>query len=113
MWAEPTFGCFSDDVPGQPQRIGQSETRRHAKTVDTGASKSKRFATKKVGTNVNPAELMTKPMPRLGIEQLMNTIGYEFIGQHQKREELLGTSLYGGLSDVKKKAASLAAATAT
>ena len=36
MWAEPTSGCLSNDVPGQPQRIGQGETRRHAKPVDTG-----------------------------------------------------------------------------
>ena len=36
MWAEPTSGCLSDDVPGQPQRNGQGETRRHAKLMDTG-----------------------------------------------------------------------------
>ena len=33
------------------------------------ASKSNRFVTKKVGTCVNPADLMTKPMPRPKIEQ--------------------------------------------
>ena len=36
MRAESTSGCLSDDVPGQQQRIGQGETRRHAKLVDTG-----------------------------------------------------------------------------
>ena len=35
------------------------------------ASKSGRFVTKKVGTNVNPADLMTKPPPEPKIEQLM------------------------------------------
>ena len=34
---------------------------------------------KKVGTSVNPADLMTKPMPRPKIEQLMNIMGYEFV----------------------------------
>ena len=76
------------------------------------ASKSKRFVTKKVGTSVNPADLMTKPMPRPKIEQLMNIMGFEFMGQHQKREEPHGTRLVGGLMDVNKKAASLAAASA-
>ena len=34
--AEPTSGCLSNDVPGQPLRIGQDETRRHEKPVYTG-----------------------------------------------------------------------------
>ena len=29
-WVERKSGCHSDDVPGQPQRIGQSKTCRHA-----------------------------------------------------------------------------------
>ena len=41
------------------------------------ASKSGWFITKKVGTNVNPADLMTKPLPRPKIEQLMSLMGYE------------------------------------
>ena len=36
LWAEPTSGCLSDGVLGQSQRIGQGETRGHAKPVDTG-----------------------------------------------------------------------------
>ena len=36
------------------------------------ASKAGRFVTKKVGTNVNPADLMTKPLARPKIEQLMS-----------------------------------------
>ena len=41
------------------------------------ASKSVRFVTKKVGTSVNPANLLTKPLPMPKIGQLMSTIGYE------------------------------------
>ena len=44
------------------------------------ASKSKRFVTKKVGTNVNPADFMTKPMQRPNIELYMNVVGCEFYG---------------------------------
>ena len=36
MWAEFTSGCFSDDVPSQPQGIGQGEKRRYVKLVDKG-----------------------------------------------------------------------------
>ena len=36
VWTESTSGCPSNDVPGQPQRIWQSEARRHAESVDTG-----------------------------------------------------------------------------
>ena len=43
------------------------------------ASKSGQFVTKNVGTSVNPADLMTKPLPKPKIEQLMNLMGYEFI----------------------------------
>ena len=48
------------------------------------ASKSGRFVTKKVGTSMNPADSMTKPMPRSKIEQLMNTTGYEFMRTETK-----------------------------
>ena len=34
VWAESTPGCLSNDVFGQPQRIGQSEAR-HAESVNT------------------------------------------------------------------------------
>ena len=43
------------------------------------ASKSGRFATKKVDTSVRPADLMTKPIPKARIEQLMSSMGYEFV----------------------------------
>ena len=39
------------------------------------ACESGGLTTRKVGTNVNPADLMTKPLARPKIEQLM---GYEF-----------------------------------
>ena len=42
------------------------------------ASKSGLFITKRVGTNVKPADLMTKPLARPKIEQLMSLTGYEF-----------------------------------
>ena len=42
------------------------------------ASKSGRFATKKVDTSVNPADLMTKPTPKARIEQPMSPMGHEF-----------------------------------
>ena len=44
------------------------------------ASKAGRFLTKKVGTKVNPADLMTKPLAKPKIEQLMSIMGYEFLG---------------------------------
>ena len=48
MWVEPTAGCQSDDVLGQPQRAGQGKTRRHAECVDTSeASKSKRCSSRR------------------------------------------------------------------
>ena len=39
------------------------------------ASKSGRFVTKKVGTSVKPADLITKPMPRSKIVQLVHIMG--------------------------------------
>ena len=42
-------------------------------------SKSGRFTTRKVGTNVNPADLMTKPLAKPEIEQLMGIMGYGFM----------------------------------
>ena len=42
-----------------------------------GASKSNRFATKKIGTNVNPADLITKPLTKQTIEHFMSIIGYD------------------------------------
>ena len=43
------------------------------------ASKSGWFITKKVGTNVNPADLMTKLLARPETEQLVSLMGYEFL----------------------------------
>ena len=62
-------------MPGQPQRPEQGKARRYAEPVDTGG----RFVTKKVDTNVNPADLMTKPLAKPKVEQLMS-IMYEFLG---------------------------------
>ena len=48
------------------------------------ASKSGRLVTK-VGTGVNPADLMTQPMPRSKVEQLMNIMCYEFINENREK----------------------------
>ena len=52
------------------------------------AFKSGRFVTEKVGTSENPADLMTKPIPKARIEQLMSLLGFEFMSA--------GTSLLKG-----------------
>ena len=44
------------------------------------ASKSGRFNTRKVGTNVNPADLMTKPLAKPKIEQLVGIHGLRIHG---------------------------------
>ena len=36
MWAEPTLGRLGNDGLGQSQETGQSESRRHAESVDIG-----------------------------------------------------------------------------
>ena len=70
------------------------------------ASKSNRFVTKKVGTCVNPADLMTKPMPRPKIEQLMNIMrGYESVEHCLKRAEVHGMRVEGSLTNAKEKPA--------
>ena len=57
----------------------------NAKTVDMQhlwiqeARKSGRFVTK-VGTSVNPANLLTKPLARPKIEQLMHTMDTALMG---------------------------------
>ena len=47
------------------------------------ASKSGKFVTKKVETDVNPAGMMTKQLPRLKIGQLMKLIGHELVENDQ------------------------------
>ena len=44
------------------------------------ASTAGRLVTKKVGTNVDPADLMTKPLAKPKVEQLMSIMGCEFLG---------------------------------
>ena len=57
------------------------------------ASKSVRFTTRKVGTNVNPVDLMTKPLAMRKIEQLMGIMGCEFMedGVDSKKGRSTGT----------------------
>ena len=83
MWAELASGFLSDDVPGQSQRIRQGEARQHAESVDTGGIQVRQVRHEKV-RSMNPADIMTKPMPRLKIEQLVNIMGDEFMGSETK-----------------------------
>ena len=57
------------------------------------ASKSGRFTTRKVGTNMNPADSMTKPLAKPKIEQLMGIMGYQFLGMdvNSKKGRSTGT----------------------
>ena len=48
-------------------------------TCKTSGYRSGRFATKKVDTSVNLADLMTKPIPKARIKQPMSLMGYEFV----------------------------------
>ena len=69
---------------------------KHVDTQNLGiqeTSKSGKFVTKNVGTNVNPADLMTKPMPRPKTEQLINIMGCEFVEHCLKRAEVHGMRL--------------------
>ena len=54
MWVELTSGCFSDDVPGQPQSIGQSETRRHAELVGIGGLRVRKVRHVESGDELEP-----------------------------------------------------------
>ena len=60
------------------------------------ASKAGRFVTKKVGTNVNPADLMTKPLAKPKIEQLMSIMGFDFLGNDVDSLDCRSTGGYEG-----------------
>ena len=51
------------------------------------ASKSGKFVTTTVGSQVNLAELMTKPPPRPQIEQLTKVMGNKFMMEESSGEE--------------------------
>ena len=59
------------------------------------ASKSGRFVTKKVDTSVNPADLMTKPVSKARIEQLISLMGYEFVDSETSASKGLPTMTPG------------------
>ena len=61
MWIEPTFGHDSDDVLNR-RGLGKAKHADLQNMWIQGASKSKRFVTKKVGTNVNTAHSMTNSL---------------------------------------------------
>ena len=77
--ANPALGCFGDNGPGQPQRNGQGETRRHAEPVDTGGIQVGQVRQEESRYERESADLMTKPLPGPKIEQLMRTSGYKFM----------------------------------
>ena len=57
------------------------------------AYRSGKFVTKTVGTNVNPADWMTKPLSRPKIEQLMTVMGDRFGVQYLEQARLHCTRL--------------------
>ena len=56
--------------------LGKAE---HVDMQNLWIQESGRFVTKKVGTNVYPADLMTKPLARSKAEQHVSLMGYEFM----------------------------------
>ena len=64
VWIESALGCLSSNVLGQPEMPRQGKARRYAESVDTGGFQSRAILAKKVGTNVNPADLTTKPLAK-------------------------------------------------
>ena len=78
VWAEPTLGRLGNDGLGQSQRAGQSEARRHAESVDTGAIQVRQVRHEEGRHEREPSRL-TKPLPKPRVEQLMSLMGYDFV----------------------------------
>ena len=74
-----------------PQRAGQSETRQHAELVDKRGLQVRRVSSRRKW--VRTWNLMTKPLPRPKIEQLMKLMGYRFAEQYLERAEFYRTRL--------------------
>ena len=55
IWVEPTSGCHRDDVLGQPQRIGQSKTCRHAELGDTRGLRVRKVRHEESGCEREPS----------------------------------------------------------
>ena len=87
MQTESAPRCVSNNVLGQPQGIGQGETRERA-APNGYKRRPEKFVTKKVGAHVNPADLMTKPVPRPMLEQLMHIMSYRFEEQYKGQSGL-------------------------
>ena len=85
MWVEPASGYLGNDVPGQPRRgLGKAKHVDMQNSWVQEAYMAGKFVTKKkVGTNVNPADLMTKPLPRPKIVQLVEIVFYRFVQQYK------------------------------
>ena len=58
MWTELTFGCLRDDV------LGQCETRRHAKLVDTGEIHFEKIRHEESGTSVRTKQAISRNVHR-------------------------------------------------
>ena len=78
-------GCISTWMLQQRCAWSAAENLGSAEHVDVQnmrileAYKSGQFVTKKVGTSVNPADLITKPLPKPKTEQFVDLMGYECI----------------------------------
>ena len=64
MQTESALGCLGNDVPGQSQGTCKTSGYRRLPSRNT---------------SVNPADLVTKPIPKARIEQFMSLMGYEFV----------------------------------
>ena len=61
MQTESAFGCVSNNVLGR-RVLGRAKHEKVQHLWTQEASKSEKFVTKKVGTHVKPADLMTKKL---------------------------------------------------
>ena len=85
MWAEPTSGCLSDDVPGQPQRNGQGETRRHAKLMDTGGIRVENVRHEESLHEREPRRLDDEADAEIGNRGAYEFYGLRFVEKYLKR----------------------------
>ena len=60
----------------------ERKTRRRAELVDTRSLHAKKVRHERVGRNVNPADMMTKPLPGPKIKQLLKIMDYEFVDHY-------------------------------
>ena len=88
-WVEPTLGCHSDDVLGQPQRAVQGKTRRHAELVDTRSLQAKDVCHDEGGYELEPCRLDDETTTGTKIVQFTKIMGFGFVGQSSRQEEFM------------------------